>query len=106
MVRFEEPTRARSLLNVGAPREAEQNIDGDYFLHAHRPTPAYATGLAAANLVLKKIGRRPQSRYPDSPSNRPGPAENRSFLFFFFRSRKSVDPPRCSARDRHGNCPA
>jgi len=94
MVRFEE--RARSLLNVGAPREAERNIDGDYFLHAHRPIPAYATGLAAANLVLKKIGRRPQSRYLDSPSNRPGPTltlqpsgENRSFLFFFFAAEKA-----------------
>lgn len=102
-------TRVRSLMDA-ALREAERNIPMVIIFSTQ--TGVYTTGLAATNLVLKKIGRRPQPRVSRSslpPSPRP-PGSNvdaaaverrdRSFLSFFFRSRKSVDPPRCSARDR------
>lgn len=90
---------ARSLLDrcrCAALGEAERNIVGDYFLHAHTGL-ACTTGLA--NLVLKKIGRRPQTDGIPRPSLQP-PGSNSwlrgraarpivsLFLFFFSQPKK------------------
>ncbi|KAG5311809.1 PPM1F phosphatase, partial [Acromyrmex insinuator] len=70
-LRFEEPTRVRSLLDVGAVREAERNIGGDYFLHAHRRIrPVWQRRTSSSKRSVEGHNR---PRYLDSPSNRSGP---------------------------------
>lgn len=93
---FEEST-SKSEIVIGRRCAARGRTKYRWWLFSPR-TPAYTTGLAA-NLVLKKIGRRPQPRYL---STRPSAGrvqrwrcnvellgETDRFSFFFFAAEKA-----------------
>lgn len=76
--------RLRSLLDVGAPCEAERNIGGDYFLHAHRRTRPVWQRASSSKRSVEGHNRGISTLLSVARVQRWCCSRDRSFLSFFF----------------------